>query len=560
MKQNKRKSIGQIIKKVLWKNKTWTFFLLFFIAGTILLGVTPPLVLEQAINLLGEKKGIPLALALLYFTLTAIGGIFDAVKELMITVIGQKITYSIRGEMAQKLTKLPASYYAETDSGVTVSRFTGDVDTLEKLFTSGIVSMVVDAFKVISILVVIFIKSRGLGILMIVVTPVLYILTRVVQKRVLEAQIDHRRAVGHANQHIPETLKNLRTIHVLQKETYMEERYDKYIQESFQAMERSNFYDAIYSPVIITISTMIVAVMMVMAAQGGVFLDWFGMSVGTAVAVIAYVGKVFDPLESIGMEIQNIQSAMAGVRRITEFFEEEERLEDNIENITLLKTEPAISVTDVTFGYRKENKILNHFSCTIAEGEQLVLSGRTGVGKSTLFKLILGMYEPESGEVKIFGVPAGQIPDRQKRRIFGYVEQNFRPIPGTIADQITLGDDEITSEMVWNALEIIGLSHVVAQMSDKEQTLYREELFSQGQQQLLSIARAIVARPQILLLDEITANLDSDTEAKVLQALQKASKHRTVLSISHRLYGNYSTAGDGGTRLNRIFIGETSGT
>lgn len=560
MKQNKRKSIGQIIKKVLWKNKTWTFFLLFFIAGTILLGVTPPLVLEQAINLLGEKKGIPLALALLYFTLTAIGGIFDAVKELMITVIGQKITYSIRGEMAQKLTKLPASYYAETDSGVTVSRFTGDVDTLEKLFTSGIVSMVVDAFKVISILVVIFIKSRGLGILMIVVTPVLYILTRVVQKRVLEAQIDHRRAVGHANQHIPETLKNLRTIHVLQKETYMEERYDKYIQESFQAMERSNFYDAIYSPVIITISTMIVAVMMVMAAQGGVFLDWFGMSVGTAVAVIAYVGKVFDPLESIGMEIQNIQSAMAGVRRITEFFEEEERPEDNIENITLLKTEPAISVTDVTFGYRKENKILNHFSCTIAEGEQLVLSGRTGVGKSTLFKLILGMYEPESGEVKIFGVPAGQIPDRQKRRIFGYVEQNFRSIPGTIADQITLGDDEITSEMVWNALEIIGLSHVVAQMSDKEQTLYREELFSQGQQQLLSIARAIVARPQILLLDEITANLDSDTEAKVLQALQKASKHRTVLSISHRLYGNYSTAGDGGTRLNRIFIGETSGT
>ena len=205
MKQNKKKSIGQIIKKVLWKNKTWIFFLLFFIAGTILLSVTPPLVLEQAINLLGEKKGIPLALALLYFALTAIGGIFDAVKELMITVIGQEITYSIRGEMAQKLIKLPASYYAETDSGVTVSRFTGDVDTLEKLFTSGIVSMVVDAFKVISILVVIFIKSRGLGILMIVVTPVLYVLTRIVQKRVLEAQIDHRRAVGHANQHIPET-------------------------------------------------------------------------------------------------------------------------------------------------------------------------------------------------------------------------------------------------------------------------------------------------------------------------------------------------------------------
>lgn len=536
MKKYNCATIGAIIAEALWCNKIKTLFLLFCMIGAIFFGIVPPLVLEQAINLLIEKRMVPMTLALSYFACIAISGIFDASKEAMITVIGQKITHFIRRKMAEKLTRLPADYYEKSDSGVIVSKFVGDVDTLEKLFTSGIISMIVDVFKVLTIMYVIFRKSRGLGILLLFITPVLYLFTRMIQRRMFAAQLEHRKAVGCASQHIPETLKNIRTIHVLHKEKYMEARYDTFLQKGFAAMNRSNFYDAVYSPIIIAISSIIVAVMMVLSAKGDVFLTWFGMSVGTAVAVIAYVGKVFEPLENIGMEIQNIQSAMAGIRRISEFLNEKESAIVKESSISLRKVPVVISAANVTFGYEAGKAVLKNFSCSVEEGENVTLVGRTGVGKSTFFKLLLGLYVPDEGNVEILGIPAKDIPSSQKRIIFGYVEQSFHAIPGTIADQITLGDSAITPEMLREALKISGLYDAIMQLPKKELTKYQPNLFSQGQQQLLSIARAVVTNPRILLLDEITANLDSNTEAQVLQALQTASKNRTVLSISHRLY------------------------
>ena len=298
--------------------------------------------------------------------------------------------------------------------------------------------MFVDACKVISIMFMIFVKSRGLGILMLFVTPMLFFLTRIIQKRMLKAQLANRAAVGKANNHVPETIRNIRMIHNFHKEKYMESKYDGYILKSYRAMEKSNFYDAIYSPIILVVSAVIVAVMMILSAMGGEMQSFFGMSVGTAVAVIAYVGKVFEPLESIGMEIQNIQSAVAGVHRINEFLDEPERGEADrsIRCRQLLQSNmPCIELNHVRFGYNKSEPVLNGRSFTVKQGESVTLTGRTGAGKSTIFKLILGLYSPDSGSVRVFGVQAGRIPDREKRTLFGYVEQTFRMVPGTVAEQ-----------------------------------------------------------------------------------------------------------------------------
>ena len=316
--------ISRIFLRELRRAWPLTLALLAAVAGAVLLGLTPPLVLERAVNTLTSGAGIPLSLALLYFAALALSGIFDSGKEFLLTVLGQKLTRALRSAMCAKLSRLPASWFAGREPGAVASRFVGDVDTVESLFSSGIVSMAVDVCKVLSILAVIFVKSRGLGVLMVLVTPLLLWMTRVFQKRMLASQLQNRAAVSRVSHHVPETIRNIRMIHTLRKERYMAHRYDGAIQDSYQAMEKSNFYDSIYSPIILIISALVVAVMMVCASLGGGMQELFGMSVGTAVAVIAYVGKVFGPLESIGMEIQSVQSAVAGVRRIREFLSEPE--------------------------------------------------------------------------------------------------------------------------------------------------------------------------------------------------------------------------------------------
>ena len=531
--------ISRIFLRELKRAWPLTLALLAAVAGAVLLGLTPPLVLERAVNGLTEGKGIPLTLALLYFGTLALAGIFDSGKAFLLTVLGQKLTRALRSAMCRKLSRLPVSWFAGREPGAVASRFVGDVDTVESLFSSGIVSMAVDVCKVVSILAVIFVKSRGLGILMVLVTPLLLWMTRTFQKRMLRSQLQNRAAVSRVSHHVPETIHCIRMVHTLRKERYMADRYDSAIQDSYQAMEKSNFYDSIYSPIVLIISALVVAVMMVCASLGGGMRELFGMSVGTAVAVIAYVGKVFGPLESIGMEIQSVQSAVAGVRRIREFLSEpEEKPTDASLTLDALRRsgKPAVEVADVTFSYDGERNVLQNCGFTVTEGESVTLTGRTGAGKSTVFKLLLGLYRPWAGTVRIYGTDAASIPPHLRRRLFGYVEQAFHLVPGTVLDQITLWDDDIFREKAEEAARLVGLHETICGLEQGYDTPCKEGLFSQGQFQLLAIARAVAADPAILLLDEITANLDGDTEQAVLTALERAAARRTVVSISHRLY------------------------
>lgn len=301
-------------------------------------------------------------------------------------------------------------------------------------------------------------------------------------------------------------------------------------------MEKTNFYDAIYSPVILILNAIVVAVVMLLSATGNhQVLKLFGMSAGTAVAIMnagAFLNfQIFTPEESLGMEIQTIQSAVAGIHRINEFFALDEKqissrmkngeflldksvsdhvvsnektsdvIEDfekdalnqntdqNMQNVAEL---PFVEFRNVTFGY-DEHVVLGHLNFQVKTEEQVILSGRTGAGKSTIMKLLLGLYEPQSGEILLRRVPVTQIQEEDRRNIYGYVEQTFHMVPGTVRDQITLYDPRISDQQV-----------------------------------------KAVTEPELLLLDEITANLDAETELEILQALKRVSQNRTVISISHR--------------------------
>lgn len=514
-----------------------TACLLAVILVSLVLGVLPPLILQQAIDSLtagsATAKGL-LLLGLLYFGLTALSGLADSAKESYITVFGQKVTHHIRTVMAQKLSRLPASYYTTHEGGAVASLFVNDVDTIEDLFDSGIISMAADALKIISILITVFFLSPGLFLLLLMALPLLFLLTRAFQKRMLAAQVENRKAVAGTNEIIPETMHTIRTIRLTGSEDFMERRYGASIRRSFAAMEKTNFYDSIYSPIILTTSALLIALMCILSVSGTDFTALFGMTAGTAAALIAYVDKVFSPLQSMGMEIENIQSAMAGAHRIREFLGEKEM---DIPAEPLKETDPLpLSISHMTFAYDGDHPLFHDFSLTAKAGEKITIAGRTGSGKTTLFKLICGLYEPTEGTITVFGQRPSAIPPEDRRKTFGIVSQSYPMVQGTVRDQITLGDSRITGEDIERALRLAGLYDSCMNLPEKLDTPCTEGLFSQGEFQLLAIARALVFNPPLLLLDEMTASLDSLTEKRVMAVLDRASSKRTVLSISHRLY------------------------
>lgn len=578
-----KKSVSGMILLVMRKHLLLVMGIAGSVCGAILLSLVPPMILARIIDGLTTKRMAGFGWIMSYFGLLVLTGLMESAREGLLIIFGQKMTHTLRSGLMEKLVHLKADDLSRQEPGAVVSLFVGDVDTVENLFTSGIVSMFADVCRIVSILVVIWFKNRGLSMILLILLPFLLVFTRYVQKNMLVSQLQNRKAVSRASGHVPETLHNIRTIHCLSRESYMERKYDEYIGDSYRAMERTNFYDAVYSPVVLILNAIVVACVMLLSASGSPrVLTLFGMSAGTAVAVMNYISQIFTPVESLGMEIQTIQSAVAGIRRIDEFFsleelpEREELLEreelsgkeelpaieelsekeelpkreelPEVEELSKKEQIPEgnrfpekrkengeafVEFRNVTFGY-DERKILKQLSFQVKQGERVTLMGRTGAGKSTILKLLLGLYEPQEGEVRIQGIAASNIPDEDKRRIFGYVEQSFHMVPGSVKDQITLFDPVITDQAVKKVASLTGLQDTIEALPDGYDTTCTPELFSQGQWQLLSIARAAVASPRLLLLDEITANLDAETEKEVLQALKRVSGERTVISISHR--------------------------
>ena len=535
MKTYRKNGVFTAIRMAAASHPLLTAGTLLCVAASVAASLLPPLLLARVIDQL--TAGLPLTFwaVLAYFGSLALEGGFSSAQESLLVLFGQKMTHALRSEMSRKLTRLPASTLAAQNPGEVAARFSGDVDTVEALFTSGIISMVADACRILSILAVIAVKNSGLAVILLLVLPLFAVFTRHVQKRMLAAQLDNRRAVAAVSGQVPETLHNIRTIRALGLEDYRERRYDRCIGAGYAAMERTNFYDALYSPVVLVLNAVVVGIVMLLSASGDpTVLTFFGMSVGTSVAVINYISRIFAPIESLGMEIQTIQSAMAGVERIDAFLGQPER--------TAPAAQPSagrgdVELSHVTFGYG-EKEVLHDLSMTVKQGEQITLIGRTGAGKSTVFKLLLGLYPPQEGTVTIGGVPVATITDRERRTCIGCVEQHFARVPGTVLEQITLGDPQITEEMAKRAAVLAGIDGAIQTLPQGYGTPCTDGMFSQGEWQLLSIARAVAADPAVLLLDEITANLDAETEARVLEALRRASAGRTVLSVSHRIYEN----------------------
>ncbi|MDD4504252.1 MAG: ABC transporter ATP-binding protein, partial [Clostridiaceae bacterium] len=298
-----------------------------------------------------------------------------------------------------------------------------------------------------------------------------------------------------------------------------------------------NFYYSCYAPIIQVTRALVISLIVLLSSSQ---LDFLGISLGMIAASIDLISNLFSPIETLGMELQNVQKGISGVRRINDFnLEPEEPQKQSAitaEAILGADRDAGLTFEQASFSYEAGQPILEKLNLNIKHGTSVTFVGRTGVGKTTLFRLIMGLLQPTGGRILLGDIDVYEIPNSEKRRLFGYVEQQFTFIRGTVAQQISLGDESISKKQVEDAMKFVGLHDYVMNMEQGYDTVVSPNGdFSQGQKQLLAIARAIVSGPSVLLLDEVTANLDSVTEAQIVTVLQKAKCGRTVLSISHRM-------------------------
>lgn len=532
------------------KNHIWIFIgLILSIILAAFSGLLPSYVLKYiiddyatvAINTNAIDSAKLIYLAILYFGSYLLYFLFIIFENYMISLFGQQLIHKLRYEMLEKVQKLPSSYFTSHGTGEMSSQIMDDVHSIETLFATGLISILVSLLKIIGILISILVFSWILGLIIIAIVPLIFVITLLFRKIMLKNHIKNRKIINQQANHISESINTILTTQNLDKEEYKEKKFRELLNEGYDAKLKTGLLDSIYSPIIECIKTLVIALVTILVAYGVSSSNYIlGISLGTFAASINLITDIFSPIQNLGQELEAMQEGLSGVKRIQVFMNEKEinKKEETFTYKEIFKRnlENIVEIDNVSFKYDDGDKyVLSNLNFVVKNEEKVILTGRTGVGKTTLFKLILGINKPSIGKVIVNGYDIYEVPDLEKRKIFGYVEQGFSAINGDIKSQITLNED-IALDEVREVMKQVNLdSYVMNHIKDNYNATFKESDFSRGQLQLLSLARALLFKPKILLLDEISANLDSKTESDIIKALSSASNHKTVISISHRL-------------------------
>lgn len=542
MRKNRENNfLSQALAETSKKNYSYVIMLIIAVAAGAVLSAWPSLILKQIVDgpLASGGQGL-WQYAFLYLGAVLLLGLSDLVREYGAMVFGQRMLLNIRSKMLDRLRLLPMSYYLEVPAGDTISRFTADIDAVNSLFTSGIISAVADLLKIIGLIAALFSLSVTMGYIALGALPIIYFLADYFRKNIYQKQLVVRKRVSDINTGIQEIYSGMKVIKVFGKERFFAGRFEPLLESHRIAMNANSVYDAWFPCIMQTLRAVIIALAIFIGASNNMTSIALGLSLGTLAAAADLFIRLFDPIETASTGIQTIQQAMAGLNRIKAYFNQD------IETVEKMDASEAGKVVDVTvvienvrFAYKNGKDVLNEASMTIPTGAKAAIAGRTGSGKTTLMNLIAGLYPPKSGRITVGGVDPYLLPPSVRRRLLGIVPQTVMLFDGTIYENVTLRDDSITREQAEQALKTVGLYDMIQQLPDGMDTVIGEGMqkLSFGQTQLLSLARAIVTDPPLLLLDELTSGLDAVTERQVLSAIRNISTSKTIVTISHRLSG-----------------------
>lgn len=534
----KRAAVWRVVANSLKQVKILLAALAGLLGLAMALELAPPLLVQRLIDrhlAPGVGRGV-WALAVGYLGALAAIQLIAFCQNYLTTVVGQHILLNLRQAVAERLRLLPVGYYDSTPVGEIMSRSTNDVESVNTLFSSGVVGMVTDTLKAVSIIIAMLTLNARLALVALIVLPLILAITEYFRRGIRTAERNTRRAVGAINAHFQESLAGARVIRAYGQKDRFRAMLDRALGSFLASTSRASLFNSFFPP----------AMDLLRACTIGALL-WFGaqsagpagaVTIGTLVAFIQLVMRMFSPLTALSDEYQTIQQALAGVDRIDEVL----RLEPEArpECVPLpARLSGRVEIAGLSFGYRPGATVLRNLDLTIGSGERVAIIGRTGAGKTTLMNVIAGVYAPGGGTVSISGLDPRRIRPEERRRLLGIVPQAIHLFEGTVRDNITLGDPGVSNEAVWRAADAAGLAAVVSVLPDGFDTRLGPggTRLSHGQEQLLSLARAIVFDPVVLLLDEPTSGLDTETERALFGAIAAQSSARTTITISHRLSG-----------------------
>ena len=510
-----------------------SFVVLLFVAAMELAG---PYLLKLAIdNELANKdyQGLVL-LMLIYSGVIVFQSLGQAGHHLLTRWLGQKIMYDIRMQVFSHIQKLPLSFFDRNPVGRLVTRVTNDVETLNEMLSSGVVAILGDIVVLIGIVVVMLTLNWQLALVTFIVLPFMFLATYIFRKKVRDAYRKTRLRLAKINSFLQENISGMATVQIFNREQENYDRFKKLNDAYRQANLQSIRYHGMFYPTINMLMTFSTALLI---WYGGtrVFQDF--LSLGVLVAFMRYINRFFMPIRDLADKYNMMQAAMASSERVFKLLDEPEQQPHHGEAISLAKARGKIEFKNVSFAYNGKDFVLKDVSFVIQPGEKVAIVGATGAGKTSIISLINRMYEPTRGQILIDDIDTRQIPLEELRNRIGVVLQDVFIFSGSVQQNITLGDPDISQSNIELAARRVNADRFINRMPARFQNELTERgsNLSVGQKQLLSFARALAYDPEILILDEATSSVDTETELLISDAIHKLMQDRTSIIIAHRL-------------------------
>ena len=465
-----------------------------------------------------------------------ISALFSYIQGFITSTISQRVAYDLRTSISQKMDRMPLSYFDKHTSGDILSRITNDIDTIAQSLNQSMSQVITSTVTVIGIFIMMLTISPVMTLIAVCVLPVSMVLIGLVMKRSQKYFARQQAALGDVNGHIEEMYGGHNVVKAFNGEAASVEQFNEYNDNLYESAWKSQFFSGLMQPITGFVGNVgYVAVCLL----GGVLAGGGSITIGDIQAFIQYVRQFNQPITQLAQTMNMLQSTAAAAERVFEFLGEEE-LEPETPKVTadeVAKVEGSVTFADVNFGYLKDQTIINDFSLHVHAGQTVAIVGPTGAGKTTIVKLLMRFYELNSGSILIDGKDIRDFGRQDLRSLFGMVLQDTWLFNGTIKENLMYGKLDASDEEVKEACKVAYVDHFVQTLENGYETMINEESsnISQGQKQLLTIARAFLKDPKILILDEATSSVDTRTEVLIQKGMEKLMEGRTSFVIAHRL-------------------------
>lgn len=467
-------------------------------------------------------------------SLYIISSIFSFVQTFITSDISQKVSYNLRKSISEKINKLPLNYYDKKTNGEVLSRVTNDIDAISQNLNQILSQMITSATTLIGVLIMMLSISVTMTLVSLIVIPLSLVMIMLVVKKSQKHFRAQQEYLGHTNGHIEEMYSGHNIMKAFNGEEKAIEEFDKLSDTLYNSAWKSQFLSGMMMPIMTFIGNL---GYVIVAIMGGFLAIRNKIQVGDILAFIQYVRSFMQPIAQTAQIANVMQQTAAAAERVFEFLEEEEVVEDVKDPISIEGIEGAVEFEHVRFGYNEDKIIINDFSINIKPGQKVAIVGPTGAGKTTIVKLLMRFYELNGGKILIDGHDYRDFTRNDLRKIFGMVLQDTWLFNGSIMENIRYGRLDASDEKVIEAAKLAHAHHFIKTLADGYNMEINEEAdnISQGQKQLLTIARAILSDPKILILDEATSSVDTRTEVLIQQAMENLMDGRTSFIIAHRL-------------------------